>query len=256
MGAPKHPLVAVFQRGFGCFRLIRILLASIAGQRCTLPVRIPEPSGQVQVGAPNPLAWVVTSLSNCPVPSNLPRTVGESHWPQCSGCPWTLPATLNVMGLGTGLSSWYVPHDMKTPGVPHFTYLQPWTFSVSGSPITNGSPIADNHCWWNDSTFQSHPQGEPWLLMPVCGCLALLPGPLHTTPPLDSWSGHRWHGTLCWNLDWGVQPGSASGSSSWLLLWLGVFPTMPEALLNCVEDLLMDILCHLYIAWVHARCPL
>ena len=166
-----------------------------------------------------------------------------------------------MMGLGTGLSSWYVPHSVKMPEVLCYTYLPLWTFSISGSLITYGSlitnvsPITNNCGWWIDSTFWSCPQGEPWLPMPTCGHLMLEPWHLCMTPLLDPWSGHRWHKPLL-EVGLGVWPGSAGGSSPWLLLWLGTFPPMPEVLLNWVEDLLMDILCHLCFAWVHAGHPL
>ena len=42
---------------------------------------IPGPRGRVWVGISNILAQAVTSLSDCPMPSCLTRTVGESHWP-------------------------------------------------------------------------------------------------------------------------------------------------------------------------------
>ena len=51
-----------------------------------------------------------------------------------------------------------------------------------------------------------------------------------------------------------VWPESAGGSSPWFLLWLGSFLPTIEALLHWVKDLLADILYHLHIAWVHARC--
>ena len=102
---------------------------------------IPEPLGQVQVGAPNPLAWAVTSLSDCPVPSHLPRIVGKSHWPQCLGCPQILPATLSTAGLGTGLSSSYFPHSMKMPGVLLYTDLQSWIFFISGCLTVYGPQL-------------------------------------------------------------------------------------------------------------------
>ena len=79
--------------------------------------------------------------------------------------------------------------------------------------------------------------------MPTCGHLMPWLGPLHRTPLLDPRSGRRWHGP-------------SAGTWSWFLLQLGTFPPMPEVLLNWVEDLLMDILCHLCIAWVHTGCPL
>ena len=78
---------------------------------------IPGPMSWVQVGIPNPLAQAVTSLSNHPMPSCLPRTVGESYQPQCSGCPQMLPITLSMMGLGTVLSCWHVPHGMMLLGI-------------------------------------------------------------------------------------------------------------------------------------------
>ena len=42
---------------------------------------IPGPIGWVWVGILNPLAWAVTSLSDHPMPSCLPKTVDESHQP-------------------------------------------------------------------------------------------------------------------------------------------------------------------------------
>ena len=157
---------------------------------------IPEPSGQVWAGVPNPLTWAVTSLSDCPMPSHLSRTAGESHQPQHLGCPQMLPAALSMMGLGTGLSCWYVPNGMKTLEVLCYTNLQPWISLINGCPTTYGSPIADDHGWWNDSTFWSYTQEEPWLPKPTCGHLMPQLGPLCMTPLLDpwSWSGHRGHG--------------------------------------------------------------
>ena len=166
-------------------------------------------------GVPNPLAWAAISLSNCPMPSHLPRTVVESHLPQCLGCPQLLPVTLSITGLGIGVSAWYVPHGMKMPEVPCYPNLQPWIFFIEGcltaysSPITYDSLIADDCGWWNNSNFWSYLQEEPWPPMPTCGHLIPQLGPLHMTPLLDPWSGHRWHrpsaGTWTSGLAWKCQ---------------------------------------------------
>ena len=42
--------------------------------------------GQVWMGMPNPPAWAVTSQSDHPMPSHLPRTVARNHQPQHSDC--------------------------------------------------------------------------------------------------------------------------------------------------------------------------
>ena len=54
----------------------------------------------------------------------------------------------------------------------------------------------------------------------------------------------------------GFQLGSTGGSLSWFLHQLATVPPAMEALLNRVEDFLVDILCHLCITWIDTGCPL
>ena len=47
-----------------------------------------------------------------------------------------------------------------------------------------------------------------------------------------------------------VWPAGASGTPPWSLLWLGTFPPIPEAILNGVQNFLVDTLLHLCITMV------
>ena len=184
-------------------------------------------------GIPSPVknSWTLKSSvgrgsklsgSGCDQSEYLPHTISstqDSRWESSApmlGLSLNVTPCLEYDGLGTGLSGWY---GIKTPGVPYYTYLQPWTISIGSSPITygyliaDGSPITDYHSWWNNSTFRSYPPGELWLPMSTFGHLMLLPGPLCMTPPLDPWSGHRWHRPSA-----GTQTGGLAWKFQWVLL--------------------------------------
>ena len=99
------------------------------------------------------------------------------------------------------------------------------------SPIANNSPITNDHSWRNNSTFQFYPQGQPWSQMPTCRHPMPQLGPLCETPfqiPEVVVGGTD----PLLELRPGIPLRSASVSSPWFLLQLGMFLPMPEALLD------------------------
>ena len=119
----------------------------------------------------------------------------------------------------TGLTFYQDPHGMTPPGWLQFDDPQSRISFIGGClNIYSSQSISDSSALFCLPTVL-------WLLRPIGGCLLLQPKLPHRSLASHSWTCHKWHSFLAWNLAWTLSLGMLAG------LHLGSSPSSAESCL-------------------------